>query len=118
MTKPSESGFDFYGVTNEEEVFATLTRAADLGITFWDTADLYGTSTSFPSFFYYCTIHNPTLKHQANKSSENGSPKPAVAPPYSSPPNPVPKTSHLVSLPPTFASQVNPPTCVGGSKSR
>ena len=34
MTKPSESGFDFYGVTNEEEVFATLTRAADLGVTF------------------------------------------------------------------------------------
>uniref|UniRef100_D8PNJ7 NADP-dependent oxidoreductase domain-containing protein n=1 Tax=Schizophyllum commune (strain H4-8 / FGSC 9210) TaxID=578458 RepID=D8PNJ7_SCHCM len=40
----SESGFDFYGVTNEEEVFATLTRAADLGVTFWDTSDFYGDS--------------------------------------------------------------------------
>ncbi|KAI5892168.1 Aldo/keto reductase [Schizophyllum commune H4-8] len=39
------SGFDFYGVTNEEEVFATLSRAADLGVTFWDTSDFYGDST-------------------------------------------------------------------------
>ncbi|KAL1747248.1 NADP-dependent oxidoreductase domain-containing protein [Schizophyllum fasciatum] len=38
------TGFDFYGVTNEEEVFATLTRAADLGVTFWDTSDYYADS--------------------------------------------------------------------------
>ena len=53
MTKPSESGFDFYGVTNEEEVFATLTRAADLGVTFWDTSDFYGDSK-------HLTSHSPS----------------------------------------------------------
>ena len=53
MTKPSESGFDFYGVTNEEEVFATLTRAADLGVTFWDTSDFYGDSK-------HLTPHSPS----------------------------------------------------------
>jgi len=33
----------FYGPTKtEEENFKVLTRAADLGVTFWDTADVYG----------------------------------------------------------------------------
>ncbi|KAJ7452143.1 Aldo/keto reductase [Mycena galericulata] len=32
----------FYGQTNKAEAFKTLSRAAELGITFWDTADLYG----------------------------------------------------------------------------
>ncbi|KAJ7602511.1 Aldo/keto reductase [Mycena polygramma] len=32
----------FYGQTDKTEAFKTLTRAADLGVTFWDTADLYG----------------------------------------------------------------------------
>ncbi|KAJ6478569.1 Aldo/keto reductase [Mycena vitilis] len=32
----------FYGQTDKSEAFKTLTRAADLGVTFWDTADLYG----------------------------------------------------------------------------
>ncbi|KAJ7686773.1 NADP-dependent oxidoreductase domain-containing protein [Mycena rosella] len=34
----------YYGTTDKAAAFATLSRAADLGITFWDTADLYGTS--------------------------------------------------------------------------
>ncbi|KAI0725049.1 NADP-dependent oxidoreductase domain-containing protein [Fomitopsis betulina] len=35
----------FYGKSsNEEELFKTLTYAADHGITFWDTADIYGDS--------------------------------------------------------------------------
>jgi len=33
----------FYGPTNpEEENFKVLSAAADMGVTFWDTADIYG----------------------------------------------------------------------------
>ncbi|KAJ7619322.1 Aldo/keto reductase [Roridomyces roridus] len=32
----------FYGQTDKDEAFRTLSRAADLGITMWDTADIYG----------------------------------------------------------------------------
>ena len=33
----------FYGPTKtEEENFKVLSRAADMGVTFWDTADVYG----------------------------------------------------------------------------
>ncbi|KAF8172771.1 NADP-dependent oxidoreductase domain-containing protein, partial [Mycena galopus ATCC 62051] len=32
----------YYGQTDKTEAFKTLSRAADLGITFWDTADIYG----------------------------------------------------------------------------
>lgn len=34
----------FYGKSDEQEVLKTLTYAADRGVTFWDTADMYGTS--------------------------------------------------------------------------
>lgn len=34
---------EFYGETNDEESIATLHRALDLGVTFIDTADMYGT---------------------------------------------------------------------------
>ncbi|KZT70949.1 Aldo/keto reductase [Daedalea quercina L-15889] len=34
----------FYGQTDAEEAFRTLTYAADRGVTFWDTADIYGNS--------------------------------------------------------------------------
>lgn len=37
---------DFYGNRNEEESLATLRRALDLGITFLDTADVYGPHTN------------------------------------------------------------------------
>src|SRR3984893_16721061 len=37
---------DFYGDRNEEESVATLRRAIDLGITFFDTADVYGPHTN------------------------------------------------------------------------
>lgn len=47
----------FYGPTKTaEENFKVLTRAADMGVTFWDTADVYGnghnegTSSSIPPF--------------------------------------------------------------------
>ncbi len=33
---------DFYGPSNEAECHAVLDRAADLGVTFWDTSDMYG----------------------------------------------------------------------------
>jgi aryl-alcohol dehydrogenase-like predicted oxidoreductase len=33
---------DFYGNRDDEESLATLDRALDLGISFWDTADMYG----------------------------------------------------------------------------
>ena len=37
---------EFYSVRNEEESVATLHRALDLGITFFDTADVYGPFTN------------------------------------------------------------------------
>ncbi|KAI1114220.1 aldo-keto reductase [Nemania sp. NC0429] len=35
-----------FGGFNEEEAYKVLTRAADAGITFWDTADMYGPFTN------------------------------------------------------------------------
>ncbi|KAF5376106.1 hypothetical protein D9615_007745 [Tricholomella constricta] len=35
---------DLYDQSDDDESFATLTYAADRGMTFWDTADIYGTS--------------------------------------------------------------------------
>ena len=37
---------DFYGERDEEESVATIHRALDLGITFFDTADVYGPHTN------------------------------------------------------------------------
>ena len=37
---------DFYGGRDEEESFATIHRAIDLGVTFFDTADMYGPHTN------------------------------------------------------------------------
>src|SRR3954471_18309368 len=37
---------DFYGDRDEEESVATLNRALDLGVTFLDTADVYGPHTN------------------------------------------------------------------------
>ncbi len=37
---------DFYGDRNEEESLATIRRALELGITFFDTADVYGPHTN------------------------------------------------------------------------
>ena len=34
---------EFYGEANEAENLATLARAIEIGVTFWDTADAYGT---------------------------------------------------------------------------
>src|SRR4051794_27083385 len=33
---------EFYGPGNDSESLKTLSRAIELGITFWDTADVYG----------------------------------------------------------------------------
>ena len=33
---------EFYGTTDESEATATIHRALDLGVTFLDTADMYG----------------------------------------------------------------------------
>jgi len=38
----------YYGKSDDEESFKTLTYAADRGMNFWDTSDLYGTSTFAP----------------------------------------------------------------------
>ena len=37
---------DFYGGRDDEESFATMARALELGITFFDTADVYGPHTN------------------------------------------------------------------------
>ena len=37
---------EFYGLTDERESLATLERALELGIDFWDTADVYGPHTN------------------------------------------------------------------------
>jgi len=37
---------DFYGTRDDEESMATIRRALDLGITFFDTADMYGPHTN------------------------------------------------------------------------
>ncbi|MCW2921352.1 MAG: aldo/keto reductase [Thermoleophilia bacterium] len=37
---------EFYGVADETEAAATLTRAVELGVTFFDTADMYGPFTN------------------------------------------------------------------------
>lgn len=37
---------DFYGSKNDEESLKVLDRAVELGITFWDTADMYGPYTN------------------------------------------------------------------------
>ena len=37
---------EFYGPGDEKESIATLERALDLGITFWDTSDVYGPHTN------------------------------------------------------------------------
>src|SRR5512139_254788 len=34
---------EFYGAPDEQENIATLDRALELGVSFWDTADAYGT---------------------------------------------------------------------------
>jgi aryl-alcohol dehydrogenase-like predicted oxidoreductase len=37
---------DFYGVTDDEESTATIQRALELGLTFFDTSDMYGPHTN------------------------------------------------------------------------
>jgi aryl-alcohol dehydrogenase-like predicted oxidoreductase len=37
---------EFYGATNEDEAIATIHRALELGVTFLDTADMYGPFTN------------------------------------------------------------------------
>jgi aryl-alcohol dehydrogenase-like predicted oxidoreductase len=37
---------DFYGSSDEEQNLSVLARAADIGCTFWDTADMYGPFTN------------------------------------------------------------------------
>lgn len=37
---------DFYGTRNDAESLRTLARSIELGITFWDTADMYGPFTN------------------------------------------------------------------------
>jgi aryl-alcohol dehydrogenase-like predicted oxidoreductase len=37
---------EFYGLTDEGEAIATIRRALDLGVTFLDTADIYGPFTN------------------------------------------------------------------------
>jgi len=36
----------FYGATNEADSMRTLARALELGVDFWDTANVYGVEVS------------------------------------------------------------------------
>ncbi|KAL1916699.1 uncharacterized protein VTP21DRAFT_5403 [Calcarisporiella thermophila] len=49
-----------YGEVNDSESVATLHRALDLGVNFWDTADMYGFTAGFG--------HNETVVAQALKT--------------------------------------------------
>ena len=44
----------FYGSTDKDEAIKALTYAADRGMTFWDTADIYGNSGAPFLFKYFC----------------------------------------------------------------
>ena len=37
---------EFYGARNDDESLKTLAHALDIGVTFWDTADVYGPFTN------------------------------------------------------------------------
>ncbi|MCG8457271.1 MAG: aldo/keto reductase, partial [Holophagales bacterium] len=37
---------EFYGESDERESLATLHHALDRGVTFWDTADMYGSGAN------------------------------------------------------------------------
>jgi aryl-alcohol dehydrogenase-like predicted oxidoreductase len=37
---------EFYGASDDAESIATLERALDIGVTFWDTADMYGSGAN------------------------------------------------------------------------
>src|SRR5215208_1048867 len=37
---------EFYGTADEQQAIATINRALDLGVTFFDTADMYGPFTN------------------------------------------------------------------------
>ncbi|KAL1738995.1 NADP-dependent oxidoreductase domain-containing protein [Schizophyllum fasciatum] len=45
----------FYGSSSEKEAFETLTYCADRGLTFWDTAELYGASEEFIGNWFAAT---------------------------------------------------------------
>ena len=62
----------FYGKSDDEESFKTLTYAADRGMNFWDTSDLYGTSGF--TLINLLSMQHLMAKTQVNLSSENGSP--------------------------------------------
>ena len=43
---------DFYGGRDDEESLATIRRALELAITFFDTADIYGLTTDYETTDY------------------------------------------------------------------
>ena len=76
----------FYGHSDETESLDTLTYAANRGMTFWDTADLYGDSM-LPLFQSIALSMTLNACIQAKKSSENGLHKPDDALRFSSRPS-------------------------------
>lgn len=87
-SNPSGLGGAFYGAADEAQVFQMLSRAADTGITFWDTADVYGDSCVSR---LRCELSDLT-RYQAKLLSENGSGAPGDAGIFSCPPSSVRKT--------------------------
>lgn len=44
----------FYGKTDDEAAYKALTYSANRGMTFWDCADIYGTSVSYTYSRCFC----------------------------------------------------------------
>jgi len=62
---------DFYGSFNQNESFATLSKAVDIGIRFWDTSDIYGPYTNEELLGKYFAQH-PAAREQIVLASKFG----------------------------------------------
>ncbi len=62
---------EFYGGFDEQNSFATLSKALDIGVKFWDTADIYGPYTNEELLGKYFSQH-PSAREQIVLASKFG----------------------------------------------
>jgi len=62
---------EFYGGFNEQNSFSTLSKALDIGVNFWDTADIYGPYTNEELLGKYFSQH-PSAREQIVLASKFG----------------------------------------------